>query len=91
MNTRLEKAWVVADAISKVQTLCSSTSVSAPSMFASTSDVVDLAAYEDSVVSTGLALLATAITGIAALIHSYSEDGKKLRVAHKWGAAVASF
>ena len=91
INARLEKAWVVADAISKVQTLCSSSSVSAPSMFASTLDVVDLAANEDSVVSTGLALPATAITGIATLIHSHSEDGKKLHVTHKCGAAVARF
>ena len=83
---------MVADAISEVQSLCSSSSVSAPSMVASTSDVVDLAASEDSIVSNGSALLATAITGITtALIHSYSEDGKKLHVAHKCGAAVARF
>ena len=42
-----------------------------------------------SVISTGVNLLATALAAISGLIYNYSEDGKKLHVSHKCGAAVA--
>ena len=90
INDRIDKAWVVADAINKVQALCSSSSATASS---STSVVPtgNFGVDDTNLISTGLTFLASALTDITTLIYVFSEDGKKLHVAHKCGASVARF
>ena len=90
INDRLEKAWVVADAISKVHALCSSPSVLASSSAAAVPSG-EAGADETTLISMGLTFRASALTGITALIYIFSEDGKKLHVAHKCGASVSRF
>ena len=69
------------------------TSVSLPVAFNTPSTSASLPIVDASddayVISTGVTLLATALAAISGLIYNYSEDGKKLHVSHKCGAAVA--
>ena len=94
INNRLGSAWAAADAILKLQALCSPSSVSFPVALSasSTSALVPIVDASDdaSVISTGVTLLATTLAAISGLIYNYySEDGKKLHVSHKCAATVA--
>ena len=93
INNRLGIAWAAADAILRLQALCSSPAVSLPAALnaPSTSASVTIVDASDdaSVISTGVTLLATTLAAISGLIYNYSEDGKKLHVSHKCGATVA--